>query len=86
MIMQVCAVLDKKVGAFSAPQVFRSRGEAIRSFMDACASAETPFARHAEDYSFFVLAEYDDNTGQFLVASDHFPVQLITGLECAKTT
>lgn len=65
MIMYACAVLDKKVNAYMNPQFFRTKGEAIRSWMDAVMSEAAPFRRHAEDYVFCYLGKYDDASGRF---------------------
>lgn len=80
MKLLLCAVLDKQVGAFTPPQAFRSKGEALRSFMDACAREDSNFARHAVDYVFCHLADMDDNTGEI----SGKPVQLMTALECQE--
>lgn len=82
MIWQVCAVYDKKVGCYSPPQFFRAKGEAIRAFMDAVAAEGSPFGKHAQDYHFSLLGDYDDNSGTFV--SEEGPVALITALECLK--
>lgn len=63
-VLKMFSVYDKKVGAFTAPMFFRSKGEAIRSFTDAC-SREENFRRHREDYGFAYLGDWDDNTGLF---------------------
>lgn len=81
MKMFACSVLDKAVGAYSAPQFFRSTGEAVRSFMDAVASNETPFHRHAEDYVFMCVGEWDDNAG---ILSGREPQRLISAVECVN--
>ncbi|AXH75475.1 MAG: nonstructural protein [Microviridae sp.] len=66
MIYQVCAILDKKTGAYGMPQFFRSRGEALRAFMDACAEDKSMLKRHAEDFVFCWLGEYSDGSGSFV--------------------
>ena len=66
MILMACATLDKKIGAYMLPQFFRTRGEAMRAFIDACGSPESPFARHSEDYVFCCVGSYDDAEGKFL--------------------
>lgn len=63
MKLLLCSVFDSKVGVFAAPFCARSKGEAIRSFTDACADDALPFKRHPSDYRLFVLAEFDDNAG-----------------------
>lgn len=81
MIMQVCAVYDKKVGAYLLPQFFRTKGEAVRAFQDAVASESAPFAKHAEDYLFCRLGAYDDNAGSFETVQPA-PEILLTAMDC----
>ena len=66
MRWQVYAVFDSKVGAYTAPFNLRTRGEAIRSFEDACRDDKLPFKVHGGDYRLFFLGEFDDNTGTYL--------------------
>jgi len=80
MIMKACAIYDKKIGAYMVPQFFRTKGEAIRAFTDAVASESAPFAKHAEDYLFCCLGEYDDNSGSFLNVANA-PEILLTALD-----
>ena len=83
MITFAYSVFDKKVGAFVAPFFCRSNGEAIRSFIDACADEKHQFFRHAGDYELYCIASYDDETGSFERKSD-MPTRLITALECVS--
>ena len=62
-ILIACAVLDQKVGAFSPPMFVRSKGEAIRSFLDACADPQVSISKHPEDYQMYCLGSFDDQTG-----------------------
>ncbi|QCQ84887.1 nonstructural protein [Blackfly microvirus SF02] len=57
------AVFDSKVGAFSPPFSVKTKGEAIRSFTDACSDDKLPFRSHPSDYRLFWLGEFDDNSG-----------------------
>ena len=66
MKLEAYVVHDAAVGAFNRPQFFRARGEALRSFADACANPEAGFSAHAEHFSFYFLGVYDDNTGEFI--------------------
>lgn len=59
----ICSVFDTKVGSFAAPFTCRSRGEAIRSFEDACQDDKMPFKLHPDDYQLFCLGEFDDQSG-----------------------
>lgn len=63
MKVQFYAVQDKKVGAFMPVFQMRSRGEAVRSFMDAVADEKSQLCKHYADYDLYQVAEFDDNTG-----------------------
>lgn len=80
MIMEACAVYDKKIGAYMLPQFFRTKGEAVRAFSDAVASEGAPFSKHSEDYVFCRLGQYDDNSGSF--KSLEVPEIIITADDC----
>lgn len=60
----LCAVFDSKIGGYAVPFSVRSRGEAIRSFEDACRDEKMPFKAHPGDFSLFYVGEFDDSTGQ----------------------
>lgn len=75
MIRIACSVFDSKVGAYAQPFYVATRGEAIRSFTDACKDDKLPFSRHPADYRLFALGEFDDSVGR-LVSYDN-PVPLI---------
>lgn len=63
MKLSMYSVHDSKAGVFAAPFCARSRGEAIRSFQIACGDDQLPFKKFPGDYTLFLLAEFDDNTG-----------------------
>lgn len=69
MKLLVVSVWDEKVGTFSQPVLMRSKGEAIRSF-GMSAQKEESWRLHPGDYTLFALAEFDDNTGQFVNARE----------------
>lgn len=81
MKMYVCAVFDKKVNAYMNPQFFRTKGEAMRAWMDAVHAEAAPFKRHAEDYVFCFLGYYDDLSGNFENVGV-VPEILMTALDC----
>lgn len=78
MMLEVFSVYDKAVGAFLPPFFSRSRGEAIRSFMEACSNAEHQFNKHRADYTLYVFGAWNDNSGSFEVGE---PMRLISALE-----
>lgn len=64
------AVMDTKVGAFTPPFCCKTRGEAIRSFTDACADDKIPFKAHPGDYVLYMIGEFDDGSGLVTSAVD----------------
>ncbi|QCQ85000.1 nonstructural protein [Blackfly microvirus SF02] len=63
MRLILCAVFDSKVGAYTPPFACKTKGEAIRSFSDACLDEKGTFIKHPSDFRLFYLGEYDDNSG-----------------------
>lgn len=82
MKMMLFSVFDKGVNAFMQPFFMRAKGEAVRSFMDACSDGKTNFCRHPEDYTLFFLGVWDDTNAEF-VPSD-VPEKVISALECVS--
>lgn len=81
MMQLLCfSVYDKAVHAFITPFFSRAKGEALRSFMEACQDEKHQFFRHAADYTLFFVGEFDDNSGVFSPLSD--PERLVNALEC----
>lgn len=60
------SVQDTKVGAFLPPFAARAKGEAVRSFTAAVQDDKHQFSQHRADYSLWVLAEFDDSTGELV--------------------
>lgn len=85
MKLLACAILDKQVMAFMPVFFVRAKGEAIRHFMDACADKNAPFAKHPGDYELFVLADYDDVSGQFSQDAS-VPMRILSGVEASAET
>jgi len=66
MSLMVFSVYDSKVGAYANPFYVRTRGEAVRSFSDACGDDNMPFKKHPADYILFFLGTFDESTGRLL--------------------
>lgn len=75
-VLAAVAVLDIKGGFFSPPMFVRSKGEAIRSFLDACADNNTTLSKHPTDYQLFLLGSFDDHSGMLV---SQVPEMLIAG-------
>lgn len=78
MILQIFSVYDKAVQAFMPPFYARSKGEAIRSFSEACNDEKHNFNKHAADFSLMQLGEFEDKSGIFSTAE---PSRVVSALE-----
>ena len=67
MKLKVIAVYDAKLQAFGNPRFERMEGNAIRAFTDGVNQPDKDknLYNHPEDYSLWLLAEYDDEKGTF---------------------
>ncbi len=63
MRMLVFSVFDAAAEAFLPPVFFDTKGQMIRSFVDACNLEGHMFARHADDYTLFHIGFYTPDTG-----------------------
>lgn len=77
MILNVYSLLDTKVSTFSSPFFFHHNGAAIRMCMDAGADLTTHVGRHPADFTLFLLGQFDDQLGTFILGT---PVNLGTVL------
>lgn len=66
MALLVMSVFDSKVGAFANPFCVRTKGEAHRSFEDACKDENLPFKKHPADFALFHIGSFDDNDGSLV--------------------
>lgn len=76
---KVYTVYDSKVSAYTQPFFLRTKGEALRGWMDVVNDGTTAFNKHPEDYTLFEIAEWDDQTAQFI--NHNTPVSIATALE-----
>ncbi|QCQ84623.1 nonstructural protein [Blackfly microvirus SF02] len=74
MKLLMCAVYDSKVSAYSPPIFFRTRGEAVRSFTDACGEEGSHLAKHGSDFRLWLLGHFDDNSGIVVAVSPLEPI------------
>lgn len=64
MIVKLFSVHDGKAELYWPPIAKRTTLEALRDFTDYVKKEGHPFNVHPEDYHFFELGEFDDNTCQ----------------------
>lgn len=63
--MKLFSVFDNAAGSYDVPRAFPSKGVAIRSCMDALGVPDTVFAKWPENFSLFILGEFDPLTAKF---------------------
>lgn len=72
--MKVFAIFDVKVEAYLQPFFARTVGEGLRIFVDAVQAEGSRFARHAEDFTLFEVAEWSEEGGDFLNGAANKPL------------
>jgi len=83
MKLVVCSVYDSSVGAYLQPFFTRSKGEAIRSFIDAVKEEKGPFNRHKKDFTLMFLGEWDDHDASF-AHGDVYATPMLSALEASS--
>lgn len=79
MIKPVVAVYDAKLGVYQHPVPAPTKASAIREFAGACQDSNSKLNKHAEDFTLFHLADYDDEMGTYKNLTA--PVALAQALE-----
>ncbi len=67
MISKICAIYDGKAEAYSQPMFFQSTGQAVRSFGDECNRSDSNIGMHPEDYTLFLLGEWNERDGTIVL-------------------
>ncbi|WNK12678.1 MAG: nonstructural protein [Microvirus sp.] len=78
MKLKVYSVHDKAVNAYMQPFYCRSKGEAIRSFTEACSDGKSNFCKYPLDYLLVELGEFDDSSGLF---ESREPMRIVSATE-----
>lgn len=63
MKSEIFAVYDAAVQAYHQPFFSPTKGAAVRALSDALQDPASTFAKHAEDYTLFILGTWDDTDG-----------------------
>lgn len=82
MLLRAYSVFDQAVGAFLPPFFCRARGEALRSFMEACSDPKHMFGRYNADYVLYDCGEFDDGSGIF---TSGLPERILSARECVHS-
>lgn len=66
MKLKVFSIFDDKAKAFVNPFFMPHNGLALRALSDVVQDKNTNISRHPGDFSLYILAEFDDNSGEFV--------------------
>lgn len=83
MIINIYAIKDNQVDAFSQPFYSQTHGSALRAFSDHVNEPGTAANKHAADFALYHLGEFDDQTG---LLKSTTPNRIGTALEYKETT
>lgn len=72
--MKMCSIYDAKAEAWLTPLFFQAVGQAVRSFGDAINQSNSEFNKHPEDYTLFMLGDWDDQRGVLELVQAPVPV------------
>lgn len=61
--VKIFAVWDNAVGSYNSMHDALTEGVAIRNFSDVASNAQSPLAKHPNDFSLHMLGEFDTVTG-----------------------
>lgn len=67
MLWNVFGAFDLKARIYLTPAYDRSKGQALRSFSDACGNRDHVFAKHPEDFELHHIGVFDDETADYVV-------------------
>jgi hypothetical protein len=82
MIMKVFAVFDSAVQGYMQPFFSPTTGSAIRALTEAVNDPSHTFAKNQNDYTLFLLGDFDDASGLF---NSGPPVHVVACSELVKT-
>lgn len=74
MLNKIISVYDSKAGIFNQPMYFISTAEAVRSFIDQVNTKDSAIQKHPEDYTLFLIGEFNLETGELI--KQNTPVSL----------
>lgn len=81
MKLAMFSVYDSAAEAYLQPFFMRTRGEAVRAFIDAVNGGQEAFTAHPGDYTLFYLGTFDQSLAAF---EDCEPVSLGNAVSFVK--
>lgn len=79
MKQKIFTIRDDKLETYNVPFFVPTIGAAERDFTDHANNPESPLYKHPEDYTLFLLGEYDQSSG--LVDMEITPKVLMKAIE-----
>lgn len=79
MKLKIFTIRDDKLETYNQPFFVPTIGAAERDFTDHANTPDSPINKHAEDYTLFLLGEYNQADGS--IEMEPTPKPLIKGIE-----
>lgn len=79
----ICAVRDEALGQYIQPFTVQAIALAERAFTDECKASDSPPGKHPEDYSLWLLATYDPESGGI---EPQAPLLIMRGVDIVPVT
>lgn len=83
MKLNIYAIRDVKISAFSQPFYSQTHGSALRAFSDHVNDNGSAANKHPEDYELYHLGDFDDQVG---IINGQTPVHIGNALEYKEKT
>lgn len=85
MLQFIVSVKDRAADVFNRPFFVPHRNVAVRDFTDEVNRADpnNPLHKHPDDFDLYVLGQFDDSTGTFIVEVS--PTVLVRGKDVTKS-
>lgn len=84
MILKIFSVFDSAAGFYGQPVFSKSKGEFLRSFVQASNDESCTIGAHPQDFTAFEVGEYDDVSCSFSFLPT--PVSLGKAIEFVRPT
>lgn len=76
--MKMISVYDSQLGIWSNPQVTLNKGSGTRAWTEAVNDEQSPYSKHPQYFTAFLIGDWDEQTGQF---TQHAPDSIGTAVE-----
>lgn len=81
MDLKIFAIYDQKAKVFIPPFYAHNEGTALRQFSNAINSPDSDMSKYPEDFTLFLIGEFDDNKGEI---TGKAPSTMVNGLQMVE--